>query len=331
MNMKKIVLGCVIVVCVAGGCFVGLKNFQSDSDVNNINENVKKDKTSDVKKTDNKKLKQTKTSISDNKVSVEKENKFLKKADLFDNTPSSALPLSAIAELANLPENIRHLVMNIAENNNIFMMKKYHDKLFVITDNPENIRHSVEFTEISLINGHKKNTTLGYNDRISDSDNDNWEYTDDTKQPLRHTKYNKDGDVEFVETWSYDPNESIKYEMKDAEGNIISLRKETLNGGTDLRVEHLIYDKDGNTRINVSATYDGEDVKRFTYYNADKPKLSGSVFSEYTDGLKTKETIYTSDLKVSETYTSEYKDGSREEIVKWDNKNQEVEKLVPQE
>ena len=62
--------------------------------------------------------------------------------------------------------------------------------------------------------------------------------------------------------------------MKDGNGHIISMRKETLNDGTNLRIEHLVYDKNGNTKINVSTTYDGEDVKRFTYYNADKPKLA---------------------------------------------------------
>jgi hypothetical protein len=119
--------------------------------------------------------------------------------------------------------------------------------------------------------------------------------------------------------------------MKDREGKVISMRKETTQDGNDLRVEHLVYDKNGNTHINVSATYEGEDIKRFTYYNAEKPNESGSVFSDYFDGLKTKETVYTSDLKVKNSYTSEYKDGTREEIIKWDNKNKEIHKYLPEE
>ena len=200
----------------------------------------------------------------------------------------------------------------------------------IIADNPANIRHSIEFTEISVNNGQLNTTTLGYSDKMEDSKNDKWEYNE-LKQPIRHTKYNAHGDADFVEIWNYDNNNPIKYEIKDNQGKVISLRKETIEHGTDLRVEHLLYNKEGNTRINVSATYEGEDIKRFTYYNADKPNESGSIFSDYSDGLKTKETVYTSDLKVKNTYTSEYKDGNREDITKWDNKNQEVHKYLPDE
>ena len=252
-------------------------------------------------------------------------------ADLYTDTPSSVMPLSVISELPSLPDNVRKVVTDISKTNNIFMLQKKHDKLLVISDCPENIRHGVAFTEISLSNGHQIKTTLGYNDKMKDSQNDIWEYDHETNQPVRHTKYNSDGDMEFVEVWNYDDENPVKYEMKDSDGKVISMRKETLNDGTDLRVEHLIYDKDGNTKINVSATYDGEDIKRFTYYNADKINESGSVFSEYADGLKVKETVYTSDLKVKNTYTSDYKDGNREDIVKWNNKNQEVKKYVTEE
>ena len=116
--------------------------------------------------------------------------------------------------------------------------------------------------------------------------------------------------------------------MKDSDGHVVSMRKEMVENGTDLRVEHLVYDSNGNTRINVSITYDGPDVKRFTYYNADKTAESGSVFDEYSNGLKTKETVYTSDLKVQNHYTSDYKDGNRESITVWDNQNKETQKLV---
>ena len=119
--------------------------------------------------------------------------------------------------------------------------------------------------------------------------------------------------------------------MKDSEGKVISIRKETLNNGTDLRIEHLIYDKDGNTKINVSTTFEDADIKRFTYYNADKTNESCSIFSDYTDGQKTKETVYTSDLKVKNTYSSDYKDGNRENIIIYDNKNHELKKLIPEE
>jgi len=129
--------------------------------------------------------------------------------------------------------------------------------------------------------------------------------------------------------WNYDSENPVKYEMKDSEGRVISMRNETLTNGTDLRIEHLVYDKNGNTKINVSTTYEGDDIKRFTYYNADKIDESGSVFSDYSDGQKTKETVYTSDLKLKNTYTSDYKDGERENIIIFDNNNQEIKKFIP--
>ena len=244
---------------------------------------------------------------------------------------SSELPLSAITELSELPHNIQEIVSEISKTNNIFMVKKIKDKLLIITDSYENIRHNIEFVEVSIHNGHKIHTTLGYNDTFKDTKNDIWEFNHETNQPIRHTKYNADGDMDFVEVWNYDSNEPIKYEMKDAQGKVISLKKETLNNGTDLRVENLLYDKDGNTKVNVSTTYDGEDIKRFTYYNSDKPSEGGAIFSDYTDGQKTKETVYTSDLKVKNTYTSDYKDGLRKDIIMYDNQNREVKKYLPAE
>ena len=117
--------------------------------------------------------------------------------------------------------------------------------------------------------------------------------------------------------------------MKDAEGRVMSMTKEESHDGTNLRVEHLIYDKAGHTKMNISTTFDGQDIKRFTYYNADKPAEGCSIFSEYSNGLKTKEILYTSDLKVMNSYTADYKDGNREEIIKWDSGNKEVQKFVP--
>ena len=285
------------------------------------NNDVKQTKKSD-KKSDNKQVTEQKN---------ENNNENIVKANLYNDAPSSVIPLSAITELTSLPKTTQTLINDIIKSNNIYMIQKLNNKLLIISDNPENIRHSIEFTEISLSNGHQIKTTLGYNDKIKDSQNDIWEYDETTHQPIRHTKYNSDGDMEFVEVWNYDQNDPVKYEMKDANGKVISMRKETLNGGTDLRIEHLLYDKDGNTRINVSATYDGEDIKRFTYYNADKINESGSIFSEYSDGQKIKETVYTSDLKVKNTYTSDYKDGNREDIILWDNQNNEIKKYIPEE
>ena len=332
MSKKKILI-IASILCIAGyGIFELFSNKEENTNTNNeVSVEYKNTSTTKKIKTDKKSNDKPNKiqSSSNNKESKTKkqDNKLIKETNLYKETSSSVIPLSAITELSGLPASIRNTVDIITRTNNIYMVQRHNDKIFIISDNHENIRHGIDFVEISLVNGQHTQTTLGYSDKMKDSDNDIWEYNSDTKLPTRHTKYNKDGDMEFVEVWNYDDN-PVKYEMKDSDGKVLSMRKETQHGGTDLRVEHLIYDKNGNTRINVSATYDGEDIKRFTYYNADKPAESGSIFSEYTDGNKTKETVYTSDLKVKNTYTSEYKDGLREEITKFDNKNREVNKYI---
>lgn len=333
MNKKNIVLMIVIIICLIFACFTYIfvrnNNFaQADNQESAAKKNdtvtIKKDKSqSDVNKMNL--VKESK------KISEQNNENHIKKVNLYSNIPSSMLPLSGIAEIADLQPEIQNAVTSIAENNNIYMIQRSGNKLLIITDNPENIRHNIEFTEISLHNGHQIQTTFGYNDKISDSDNDIWDYDQETKMPIRHTKYNKNGDVEFTEIWNYQTNEPIKYEMKDSDGRVISIKKETQQGDSDLRVEHLIYDKDGNTKMNVSATYEGEDLKRFTFYNADKPEISGSIFSDYADGLKVKEIVYTSDLKLKEEYTSDYKDGVREDIKKFNDKNVEVQKYTQTE
>lgn len=340
MDKKKIIICAAIVFSVVfltykylnKECVSNIKTNKGISSVSeqNISTVDKTDKIDAIDKKNKKSVIKKEIKNQTEQDNTAKDDKVVK-ANLYNEMSSSVMPLSAITELGNLPQNIQTLVSDIAKSGNIYMLNKIKDKLLIISDNPENIRHGIEFTEVSITNGHQIKTTLGYNDKIKDSQNDIWEYNNETHQPVRHTKYNSDGDMEFVEVWNYDENDPVKYEMKDSAGKVISMRKETLNGGTDLRVEHLLYDKDGNTRINVSTTYDGDDIKRFTYYNADKVNESGSIFSEYSDGQKTKETVYTSDLKVKNTYTSDYKDGNREDIIIWDNQNLEVKKYIPKE
>ena len=339
MNKKYLIIA--LIACLLGFLAFNTLRTKDTPEVNTINteNHNKQEKNNTIEpaiKTTEKQNKILKSSVNSNvnKISPDlsnSEDNFVKNANLYDNIPSSMMPLSAIGLISEVPENIQNKISQISNNNSIYMVQRHKDKLFLVTDNPENLRHSIEFTEISLTNGHQTNTTLGYNDKMQDSDNDIWEYDKNSHSPLRHTKYNQNGDMEFVEVWNYDAENPIKYEMKDAEGHTISMRKETLENGTDLRVEHLVYDKEGNTKINVSATYDGQDIKRFTYYNADKPEEGGAIYSEYSDGQKTKETVYTPDLKVKNSYTSEYKDGTREEIIKWDNENKEVKKYVAPE
>lgn len=50
--------------------------------------------------------------------------------------------------------------------------------------------------------------------------------------------------------------------------------------------------------------------------------------SEYNDGLKTKETVYSSDYKLQNTYNAGYKDGERVTIKVLDSSNNKVEEII---
>ncbi|MBR6127197.1 hypothetical protein IKQ21_05880, partial [bacterium] len=321
MNKKKIIVAVSVLAILCGGFLV--YNFHNKTDEENV---TNKSKISADKKIPNKEIKSQKnkaTKSENNKNNLKEQSEEEgtgneKTSNMYNSAPSGFVPFSAMAELPNLPANIQTDVKKVIDGyGGILMLKHTKDKVVIIAENPENIRHGIDFIEINVHNGHQTITTLGYNGKIKDSENDIWEYNNN-QLPTKHTKFNKDGDVEYVETWNYESDNPIKYEMKNAEGKTLSMRKETLKDGTDMRIEHLIYDTSGNTKINVSTTYDGADIKRFTYYNADKLSDGESVFSEYNDGVKTKETVYSSDLKVKNVYEAKYEDGERVEISVFD-------------
>lgn len=270
--------------------------------------------------------------IQEQETNIENENPEQTKNKTVSALISSYnIPISAIAEISDMNKSVQDSVMKIAENtNSILMAKKINNKLFVVAENLSNIRHGIDFIEVSPINGHLSTSTLGYNDKIKDSDNDKWEYLQDTEiqLPVKHIKYNSDGDAEFIEEWNYDTNDSLKYQMKTPDGKIITMRKETIDdNNNNLRVEHIVYDKSGNTKISVITSYEGADLKRFTYYNADKPNESASVYSEYDNGLKIKETVLSSSLKVQNSYTADYINGVRTTVTVFDNNNNEVKQI----
>ena len=254
---------------------------------------------------------------------------ILRQGDVMESPVYSSVPLSAVSEINSLPANVQAQIKNIARNSNIFMLNKNSDRVLMVTENPSNIRHGIDFIEISVPTGHQTCTTLGYNGKIQDSENEVWDFDEKSRfhTPTKHVKFNKDGDVEFIEYWYYSNDNPVKYEMKDANGNVISVRKETLDNAGNLRVENLLYNKDGNTKIGVITSYSGANVERFTYYNADKINDSTSVFDEYTDGLKTRETVYSSDMKVKNSYEASYEDGERDSITVFDGKKQKIQEI----
>ena len=332
MNKKNIILVCTIVVamCLFAGAFFVLKTSSNNDENISIPVDKKHAESRISKRFVSEKLNDKNMISKDIQKETFDSNIKKQSIKMYDNLPDNMLPLSGITELSGVSEDISKQLEKIVENSNaIYMLKKHGGKIFMIVDNPENTRHGIDFIEISAQNGHKIRTNFGSNGKIKDTDNEIWEYDKNSEEqiPIRHTVFDKNGDVEYVETWNYDDN-PIKYEKKDEEGRVIALKKETVENGTNMRIENLLYDKEGNTKLNVTAVYEGEDLKRFTYYDADNLSNSVSMHNEYENGQKKEEILYTSDLKVKNIYKPEYKDGQRIEITVFDENNNEQAKYT---
>ena len=321
--MKKKVIGGIIIGVVAVACLTALITSK---------ETKEEDKTlpqKDVKQIEKSEPKQIKKVAPQKFEQKIKDNKI--KSDLYKGVPDSLLPLSAISEIASLNGNLHKTIKELVDNSTgVLYAKRNGNKLLMVVENPDDNRHGLDFIEISADGKHEKIGFLLSKYSEGNTDDDLWEYEteEEVKRPVKHTKFNSDGEVEFVETWNYSSDEPIKYELKNKEDKVISLVKETIDENNSMRQEHLIYDKDGKTKLNLTVNYDGADLTRFTYYNADKQEESGSLFSEFKDGIKTKETVYTSDYKVKNVYVPKYKDNERSEIQVLDNENQEVKSII---
>ena len=311
--MKKQVLAGVICTALFVGCCAILyltKEVKQETDV--------------AEEVEQKENMSAKTSNVAPKKVVKKEE-VIKKADLYTN--AVGLPLSMITELNNLPNNIKNAVDKVINDDSlsVLAMKNLQDKVLLIVENPDDNRHGVEFIEISKSDASKK--VIPLSKQLDNSEQDVWRYDENSQFPIEHTKLNNDKQLEYTEVWNYVVDEPIKYELKDGEGKILSIKKETLDNENNMRQEHVIYDKNGNTKISVSASYEGPNITRFTYYNADVPNEDITIFSEYNDGVKVKENVYSSDFKLKNTYEAVYKDGQRKSVIIFDKDNNEIEKI----
>lgn len=250
------------------------------------------------------------------------------KADLY-NSVDKNIPFSAIADLALMPECVKKTVNELLEESSggIYFLKQSHDKVFLIVDlTPEGEnnpikRHDFHFLEISATDG----SVLTQQSRENESKQDKWEF--DNELPLSHVHYGEDKHPVYTEVWNYSEDEPVKYKKTDKDGQVISMRKEVIDNGVNLREEHLFYDGEGNMVKNVSFNYDGTDLTRFTYYNSKAPDDSAMLVSEFEDGVKKKETLYSSDYKIKNIYVPEYKDYKKSEIKILDKNNNVVETL----
>lgn len=321
--MRKKVIGGIIIGVVAVACLTAL---MTSKETEEEDKTLPQKDAKQIEKPEPKQIKKVAPQKNEQKI---KDNKI--KSDLYKGVPDSLLPLSAISEIASLNGNLHKTIKELVDNSTgVLYAKRNGNKLLMVVENPDDNRHGLEFIEISADGKHEKIGFLLSKYSEGNTDDDLWEYEteEEVKRPVKHTKFNSDGEVEFVETWNYSSDEPIKYELKNKDDKVISLVKETIDENNSMRQEHLIYDKDGKTKLNLTVNYDGADLTRFTYYNADKQEESGSLFSEFKDGIKTKETVYTSDYKVKNVYVPKYKDNERSEIQVLDNENQEVKSII---
>lgn len=283
----------------------------------------------------------TKKVVSTKKTKAEpKQEVVIKKANLSDSAEGKLIPFSAMTETSDLSNNIKNKIESLYEKSPLglyFLERKKH-KIVAIVDkateeNDSNIslpRHEFEIVEISIPNGETKNIKVGLENPINtETPYDKWEYVtvDGGLLPAKHTHYDIKDEVEYVEHWNYSPEEQVKYKLTDAIGNVISLHKIS-NDDNGLRDEHIFYNKDGKTTMNVSTTFKESQLSSFTYYNADKINDSATVLNEFQDGVKTKETVYSDEYKVLNTYVPTYENGERKNITVFDGDNKEIDKVI---
>ena len=257
---------------------------------------------------------------------------IIRKADMYSSLPNNQLPLSGIADLADLPEDVGENVDDIiGAARNIYMIKKLDNKVLMLVENPSDSRHNIDLKFISLDN--EAETDIPFSSYVAgdESEDDIWEYEDmdETKRPVKHIKYSPDKTIEYTEIWNYSSEQPIKYEMRDGDNKVVSIRKEIIDNETNLREEHISYNQDGSTKASVSIGYSGPEISRFIYFNSTNPAESITIISEFGEnGDKTKESVYSSDFKLINTYEPVYNDGIRSGIRILDGKGQEVEKIL---
>lgn len=249
------------------------------------------------------------------------------KYDLYSETPYD-LPLVSIADISKLSVKTKKTIDSILESSQGFYYLKVNNNgdIFIILQNPIQItntysRHNLQFIEIDK-DGVVTSHTAGYTGIDGEIENaikqkdDVWTFDNSVEpyRPTKHIAYNEKGKVKFIETWSYDDTEPVKYQMKDSHKKVVSILKETQDNDANLRREHIFYDNEGNTTMSLTVNYDGANISRLTYYNSHDKIDSVSILSEYNEGNKVKELIYNEDYELINTAIAEYIDGTRKNI-----------------
>lgn len=315
MVAKKIVVGISCAALVSAAVFVWLLNPKT--------ENVVPPEVATKKAVQQK-----------NVMPVVKEAKNV--ADMYNSTAYD-LPLYSIAEIARMPKVLKDAVDKVLEEAQGFYFLKYDDnekKVFIVLQNQLSLvdafqRHNLEFMDLYLNAEDGKVLKNLYSPAYLGQPNESfiatyqvygndeaWVLDNQPSQtlPVKHTIYSQKNKIKFQELWNYDESKEIKYHLKGASKNTISMLKEQKIGDAGLRKEHLFYDSEGNLMLSLTVNYEGANITRMMFYNKHSLDDSISIISYYTDGMRTKEEVYDSDYKLVNVVQAEYKDGQREKI-----------------
>lgn len=256
------------------------------------------------------------------------------KADLYSESLYD-MPLISIAEISKLSKSKKKIVDNLLENSQgFYYLKVIEDKIFVILQNPVNTsdvfsRHDLQFAEI-LSDGKIVYHNAGYfgyeGEHLLEDSNEVWTFDEsvEVKRPLKHVVYDEKGKIKFTEHWSYNPEDEIKYIMKDSHDKEVSILKESQDNESHYRKEHIFYDNDSQIKMSLTVNYDGANITRMTFYNSHDLVDSVSVFSDYVDGIKTRESVYNEKYELQNTVIPTYKEGIRAKLSVLNAKGEEI-------
>lgn len=315
MVAKKIVVGVLFAVLLSAGSFIYILNTA-------------------VEKAENTTVIEEKQTNSPNKQAPIKQAPK-KVFDLYSNSLYE-LPLTAIVDISLMPLELKKEVDSLLEKAQGFYLLKYYEnekKVFIILQNSISSidtfsRHNLEFVELSINDDNEIRKTVfspafkGDVDEINNvscglyPQNESWEMDKSSEiiKPLKHNVYDEKGKIKFSEFWNYDDKKEVKYQIKNSSKKVISILKEYSQGEMGLRKEHLFYDNEGQLILSLTINYEGANITRVMYYDSHNIEESISVFTEYSDGLKTKEEIYDNNYRLLKTINSEYIDTERLKI-----------------
>lgn len=316
---KKILYTCIvsgIIAALTGICLLVIKDNETSPEQKDVKVTVKKQQQT------------IKQQSSSEEVETKNEKNKLTVYSQYE------LPIDSINEITKLPEEARKEVDKILNSSQGAYFIKYNPETketVMLLQNMGNqkdkfTRHNLQMAQISE-SGKLKISELGYAGTVGETSNtveqngDVWEFdeTVEPPRPLAHTALDERGKVLYTETWNYSEDEPIKYEMKNKKGKPISVLKEIQSGDSDFVKEHVFYNDNGKTSMSVSASYEGANLKHFSFYE-DSPKDESIIIeSEYTEGVKTQENIYNKNFEKIKSVKPVYNDFELSSIEVIDN------------